>query len=140
MIRWPGHVEPQQSERLASSIDLAPTLLHAAGLAPSKEMPGLNLLDAEAVARREAIFGECFTHDAVEIDEPASSLRYRWVIAGVWKLIVPNPKNVPRGEVELYDLASDPAEEKNLAQREPTKVDALRHRLDEWWTPTPAIP
>ena len=38
---------------------------------------------------RKTIFGEIFTHDAVDIDRPASSLRYRWVIEGYWKLIVP---------------------------------------------------
>jgi uncharacterized sulfatase len=135
MIRWPGRVEPQRSDRLASSIDLAPTLLNAAGVAPSKDMPGVNLLDGKAVSGREAIFGECFTHDAVDIQQPASSLRYRWVIAADWKLIVPNLKNVPGGQIELYDLASDPAEERNLADREPARVAALRKKLDEWWEP-----
>jgi uncharacterized sulfatase len=98
-------------------------------------MSGINLLDGEAVSRRDAIFGECFTHDAVDIQQPASSLRYRWVIAGDWKLIVPNLKNVPGGEIELYDLASDPAEEKNLAERNPDTVAALSKRLDDWWKP-----
>lgn len=135
MIRWPGRVEPQRSDRLASSIDLMPTLLNAAGVAPSKEMSGVNLLDGKAVSRRDTIFGECFTHDAVDIEQPASSLRYRWVIAADWKLIVPNLKNVPGGEIELYDLASDPTEVRNLAQCEPAKAAALRKKLDEWWKP-----
>ena len=37
-------------------------------------MPGVNLLDAAAVARRPAIFGECFTHNAVDLDDPAAGL------------------------------------------------------------------
>jgi uncharacterized sulfatase len=135
MIRWPGHVEPRRSDRLASSIDLAPTLLAATGLARSRDMPGVNLLDADAVARRTAIFGECFAHDAVDIDRPASSLHYRWVIAGDWKLIVPNTDTVPGGAIELFNLASDPAEEKNLADFEPEKRETLRMHLDKRWTP-----
>ena len=45
-------------------------------------MPGVNLLDDSAVERRKAIFGEIFTTNAVDIHRPASSLRYRWAIAG----------------------------------------------------------
>ena len=40
MIRWPGHVTPQRSEHLASSIDLAPTILAACDLSPTEEMHG----------------------------------------------------------------------------------------------------
>ena len=116
-------------------MDLVPTLLHAVGLKPTADMQGVNLLDAAAVARRQAIFGECFTHDAVDIDDPASSLRYRWSIAGDWKLIVPHRLNVPQGEIELYNLAADPNEEKNLARQEQSKVEVLRKQLDAWWTP-----
>ena len=32
MLRWPGHIAPRESQELAMSIDLAPTLLTAAGL------------------------------------------------------------------------------------------------------------
>jgi arylsulfatase A-like enzyme len=135
LIRWPGKVKPQKSEQLASAVDLVATLLHAVGLKPTAQMQGVNLLDAEAVARRPAIFGECFTHDAVDINDPGSSLRYRWVIAGEWKLIVPNPENVPQGEVELYHVAADPSEQKNLAREQPDQVEALQKKLDAWWTP-----
>lgn len=133
MVRWPGRVKPRKSERLAISLDIAPTLLAAAGLKPDKDMPGVNLLDDDALAARKAIFGECFTHNAVDIHDPASSLRYRWTIEGSWKLIVPAGRNEAKGEPELYDLASDPNEEHNLAaERKPT-VERLKARLDAWW-------
>src|SRR6476620_11016175 len=44
MIRWPGHAKPQQSEALASSLDIAPTLLQAVNLRPTPQMSGVNLL------------------------------------------------------------------------------------------------
>jgi arylsulfatase A-like enzyme len=134
VIRWPGKVKPRQSDALASSIDLAPTILDAVGLKPTAEMPGINLLDEGAVERRKAIFGEIFTHDAVDIERPASSLRYRWTIEGYWKLIVPAPENTPGGEVELYDLKADPFESRNQAARNPSRVVHLRVLIDEWWT------
>jgi uncharacterized sulfatase len=135
LIRWPGRVAPQQSDRLASTIDLAPTLLNAAGIAAPADMPGVDLLDAAAVARREAIFGEIFRHSAVDLTRPAASLRQRWLVAGDWKLIVPDPTNSPHGEIELYQLAADPAERENLAARESARVELLRGKLDEWWRP-----
>ena len=125
VIRWPGKVRPRNVGRLASSLDLAPTILAAAGLKPTPEMPGINLLDEAAVEIGKAIFGEIFTHDAVDFDRPASSLRYRWVIEGYWKLIVPAPQNTPAGEVELYDLTADPFENHNLAPANAARVARL---------------
>lgn len=135
LIRWPGKVKPGQSPHLASAIDLVPTLLHPVGLKPTADMQGINLLDGEAVARRKAVFGECFTHDAVDISDPSSSLRYRWIIEGDWRLILPHEKNVPKGEIELFNLAQDPTEEKNLATKEPARVEGLKKQLDAWWKP-----
>ena len=133
MVRWPAKVAPQKSPHLASSIDLAPTLLTAAGVKVAPGMSGLNLLDSAAVAKRTAIFGECFTHNSMNLNRPADSLRYRWVIEGDWKLIVPALRNEPKAVVELYRLSVDPQEEKNLAEAEPARVARLTAQLDAWW-------
>jgi len=133
IVRWPAKVKPRKSDALAISIDLAPTVLSAAGLKPTKDMQGINLLDGKAVAARKTIFGECFAHNAVDIHKPASSLCWRWVIEDTWKLIVPAPQNKPDEKIELYDLAKDPHEESNLAERQPQKVERLKQRLDQWW-------
>jgi arylsulfatase A-like enzyme len=134
VIRWPAKIRPHTSERVASSLDLAPTILTAVGLRPSAEMPGINLLDDAAVNRRQTIFGEIFTHDAVDIRRPASSLRYRWVIEGDWKLIVPAPQNTPQGSTELFNLQADPGETRNRAEEDPPGVAHMRALIDEWWT------
>ncbi|MDQ3621093.1 MAG: sulfatase [Verrucomicrobiota bacterium] len=133
MIHWPGKVTPRRSEALASSIDLCPTLLAAAGIQPAGTLPGINLLDDAAVSSRERIFGEIFTHDAVDLDHPASSLRFRWVVEGNWKLIVPAPRNEPDARVQLYDLVKDPEEKNDLAAREPERVAKLTETLNTWW-------
>ncbi len=135
MIRLPGKVKPGRIDRLVSSIDLAPTILAACGLKPTPGMSGIDLRNADAVARREAVFGEIFEHNAVDIDRPAANLKWRWVVSGNWKLIVPNPARLPMAEVELYDLSSDPSEEKNLAVAQPKRVEELRKQLDSWWKP-----
>ncbi len=96
-------------------------------------MEGVDLLDQKAVAARSAIFGEIFTHNAVDIDVPASSLRFRWVVSGDWKLIVPDRRNEPAGVVELFDITHDPQEKRNLAMEQPQKVIELTGRLQKWW-------
>jgi uncharacterized sulfatase len=135
IIRWPGHVKPGAVDHLASSIDLAPTILQAVGLRPSKQMEGINLLDPHWVASRNELFGAVFEHNAIDIRKPATNLQYRWVISGYRKLIVPHAPNV-KGNPELYDLKQDPHETQNLAQKDPDSATALMKLLDQWWNPT----
>lgn len=135
IVRWPAKVKPSRSEALASSVDIAPTVLRAAGIEPPKEMTGLNLLDTAAVDSRKTIYGEIFTHDSQNIDVPAASLRWRWMIDGDFKLIVPDSRNEPDAKVELYKITSDVHEEKDLALTQPDRVKELTAKLDAWWKP-----
>jgi len=136
MARWPGHMTPRRDEEtLVSSVDLVPTALAAAGLEPTAEMQGLDLLDAGALAGRDAVLGASYSHDAVDINDPDKNLWSRWVVQGSWKLVVPQP-NQPRGKApELYDLKADPYEKKNLATENPDKVRELRALIDAWYQP-----
>lgn len=135
IVKWPGRVKPGTSDGLASSIDLAPTILAAAGARPPAAMDGVDLLDARRVAGRPAVFGEIFEHTAVDIAKPAANLQYRWVVDGDWKLILPFEPNVKAAKPELYDVTRDPAETANLAAKHPDKVAALAKTLDAWWNP-----
>jgi len=135
IMRWPGQVRPRQSRNLAMSIDLMPTLRAILALPPDPSLPGINLLDPKALKARKAIFGECFTHNAVDLFRPAANLRWRWMIAGDWKLIVPDPANEPRAAVELYHLGRDSHENFNLAPQQAARVARLRAQLNAWWDP-----
>jgi uncharacterized sulfatase len=135
IVKWPGRVTPGASESPVLSIDLAPTILGAAGAKPTTDMQGINLLDATRLASRPAIFGEVFEHNAVDIHSPAANLQYRWVIEGNWKLILPHEPNVKGGKPELYDLEKDPTETKNLSSKHPGRVVALTDKLNGWWKP-----
>lgn len=133
MIRWPGHAQPGRYDTLVSSIDLAPTILAAAGLQKTEEMPGIDLINvANSGGRteRDAVFGDIYEHDVVEIDDPVPGLLYRWCISGDWKLIVPQAEGEP---VELYNLADDPFETRNVAEQNPEIVERLRTRIEEWY-------
>lgn len=133
LIRWPGHVQPSRNDTPVSSIDLVPTVLAALNQTPPGDLPGINLLDEQAVTQRDFVFGEIFEHNAVDIHEPAKNLQYRWLRHGNWKLIVPNPERVPDESVALYDLKADPLEEENLAERFADRVESMRRTMDEVW-------
>ncbi len=134
MIRWPGRVSPRMSEELAMSIDLLPTILATVGLERDAGLPGLNLLDDAAVRARRHIYGACFTHNAVDLNDPAKNVMYRWIIDEGQKLIVPE-KEARDGSVELYNILADPHERDDLAAGQPETVGRLREKLHAWWKP-----
>ncbi|MEI6525054.1 MAG: sulfatase-like hydrolase/transferase [Planctomycetota bacterium] len=133
MVRWIGKVAPGESQDLAHSIDLMPTILKALGVGLPEGLPGIDLLDPQATAARKIIFGECFTHNAINLDVPKENLRWRWAIQGRWKLIIPNPSIEKEGVLELYDLDADPTEERNLAKFNRQLVEDLGEEIDKWW-------
>ena len=134
IIRWPGVVEPGRDETtLISSIDRAPTILAAAGIEPPAEMYGLNLLETDALADRDALFGALFAHTAVDVNDPIANLKYGYAVReDGWKLILPYAPNedVPlmndgqvadwmHNDVELYNVLVDPHETDNMASARP---------------------
>lgn len=140
MIRWPSRVEPGRVATPVASIDLAPTILAACGIEAPATMPGVNLLERDAVENRGAIFGDVHLHNAIDLHDPAANLTHRWSIADGWKLIVPNPATVPDDRIELYRLAEDPLETANLASTHPDRVAAMTAMIDDWWPATPGSP
>jgi uncharacterized sulfatase len=123
------------TEHLASTVDLWPTLAALLQTDAPKDLSGINLADEKAVAQRRQIFGETFSHNVADVDHPTRSLETRWAIDGWWKLIMPDPHNRPSAKPELYDLQNDPWEKNNLSAAQPEKMKALSRQLDQWWTP-----
>lgn len=146
MFRWPGTIPATNRSELASSIDLVPTMLAAAGAKAPHQFQGLNLLEhlkSGDVIERDTIFGESFAHDIADIENPQESLLYRWVIKGNHKLLLtydgrPGRMKYPPREAapQLYDLKSDPLEKQNLAGKNPERVAELSKLLEKWYVPT----
>jgi arylsulfatase A-like enzyme len=143
-------------EELISSIDIAPTLLEAAGAPPAEAIQGrsfLGLLTGGGYEPRDAVFAEKNYHDCYD---PVRSVRTRWY--AYLRNFEPRPKIIlssdlrrssasdemwpwasePRDGEELYDLEADPYEMTNLAARpELAAVKAeLSRRVDQWMTDT----
>ncbi len=146
LFSWPGIINPANRPELCSSIDIAPTMLAAAGVKAPKNWPGLNLLPAlksgETIPR-DTLFGESFAHDIANIHKPEDSLLYRWVIENEWKLLLPydgqpGKMRYPPDEAAplLFNLKSDPHETNNLAAEKPELVRRLAQKIAEWWPVT----
>lgn len=135
ILHWDGHTKAGRYSDLVSTIDLAPTILDACGVKPPKTMPGVSLLPVAAgkgPLKRDAVFGEIYVHTAVKLEDPTVNLTHRWVRVGEWKLIVP----LKEGQAaELYNLADDPKEKVNLAEKKPEVVARLTKRLADDWRP-----
>ncbi len=116
-------------EAPARHIDIAPTVIEAAGLASDATLAGVSLgaITQGTPGDRPAYF-EALTYNIVRGWAPLTGL-----ISGRDKYIsLPIP--------ELYDLARDPGETNNLAPGAATRVGALAAALDGFRAAAPAAP
>ncbi len=126
VLRWPGRIAPARREVPVSSIDLAPTMLKACGVEVPGTWPGVDLRGD--LSARGPLFGAAYTHDVVDLDNPASSLLTRWILRDPHKLLVHSDPKLP---AELYDVRADPAEERPILDA--ATAASLRSELDRWW-------
>ena len=129
IIKWPGVTKPGLvASDPVTSTDLYPTCLAAAGLSalPNQHVDGVNLqpvLTGAGSLPARALFWH-FPHYNDHLSSVPSSV----IRKGPWKLI---ESFDPEG-IELYYLADDLSETKNLAGTETTKLNELRRELDTW--------
>lgn len=144
LLRAPGSESGAAARRTdqAEILDLAPTLLALAGLAPENGLPGRDLLGGERSPRpafaQHPLYRE---YDVVErrkrnerlrsvAGDPTRPVLGDRELVGVrtpdWKLLV------ERDAEELYHLAADPEESTNLAIAEPERASALRDEVRRW--------
>jgi arylsulfatase A len=129
IVRWPGRLSAGRVVDVpAITTDLFPTLLGLAGLPqrPAQHADGVDLGAAltgrTAQPGRSELFWD-FPHYHGSGHTPSSAVR-----AGDLKLI----EWYGDGRTELYDLAADPGETRDLAPTRPAEVERLRRRLQEW--------
>jgi len=124
IFSWPGRIAPGSlTAATMLSMDLAPTLLELAGaVRPAADGPraldGVSLkpvLAGGALAPRDVYW-------RLANDRSARAVR-----RGDWKLILP-----ASGAPELYNLAQDLGETRNVAAAHPETVTALQASLAGW--------
>jgi choline-sulfatase len=117
IIHWPGGVKSTRKDRIdepASLLDVAPTILDALGLPRTTEMRGRSLIAGKGTG---------------EIYSESLYAQNHFGCAALRALRVGRYKYIDAANPELYDLASDPLESRNLYGAEQPKAMAMRQRI-----------
>ena len=128
LIKWPGTVKPDSvCDEAVTSTDFYPTMLEMAGLPlrPEQHVDGISLvplLKGTGTLQRDAIYWH-YPHYHGSGNRPSGAVR-----AGDDKLI----EWYEDGQIELYNLKEDLAEQNNLAATKPERAAALRQMLHAW--------
>ena len=129
---WPGHIEHEFVSERIHVTDMYATLLNLAGASltgdsQTKPIDGIDMWPVIAQGKtspRNEIL--------INVDEFRGAL-----MVDNWKLIVYAP--LP-SRIELYNVADDPSEEHNQADRDPDRVRKMLSRLNEYaWEMKPSL-
>jgi len=135
LVRCPGKVQAGECDVPVISTDFYPTLIELCGFGalPTQHCDGTSfaqlLADPKAKHERAPLFWH-YPHWGNQGGSPFSAIR-----DGDWKLI----RFYLKDAEELYNLAEDPGERNNLADKEPAKARELAAKLDQMLKDTDAI-
>ncbi|HXJ33732.1 MAG TPA: sulfatase [Candidatus Eisenbacteria bacterium] len=126
MLVWaPGRLAPARRSDLASGLDVAPTLLQLAALAPPPTMQGRDLVASHAPAAPLVLEQVKGTQVALRDD--------RWKLVRTLHTFRHNDAfDREAGTIELYDVVSDPGERTDRARDAPAVATQLGAILDRW--------
>lgn len=118
LVRWPGHVKPGSVNKHVSAFwDVMPTLAEISQNKSPSRIDGISFLPAllgKMQKQHEYLYWE--------FHEEGGKIAVR---KGDWKAVKLNIDKTPLGTLELYDLANDIGETKNVAVTNPEIVKNL---------------
>lgn len=136
-VRWPGVFQPHTVDRIAAHIDVMPTLLEVTGVAKpaALKFDGVSLgplLKGEGSGWPDrTLFFQWHRGDAPELHRAFAARSQRY------KVIQPlgNGENKlpPIFGFELYDMANDPLQQRNLAAEQPEIVTRMTNQYEDWF-------
>ena len=134
---WPGKIKPgTRTEDLSITLDVMPTILSVADIAPPKNRP-LDGVDLSPVLFEQKPLPHRSLYWANMNNRGGRSEAMR---DDPWKLVVQHPKAKPgtfeNESVELYYLAKDEGETTNLAGEHPERAAAMLKRIKDWYSDT----
>lgn len=134
LISWPNKIPSGVNSTPAITMDLYPTLLEMAGLAlrPTQHLDGHSLLSSIEGEPDDALMNRflawTYPHNHGSGHTPSNAIR-----SGNWKLIHRTDEQTPNAQrYELYNLAEDIGESRNLAVEHFEKTHELAKTLSQW--------
>lgn len=130
IVHWPGQIEAGSTTGTPVVLtDLVPTLLEAAGIDVAKTagpLDGVSLLDLLRGGQlpQRSLYWH-FPNYTNQGSRPAGAIR-----KGDWKLV----EHFEDGAIELFNLASDPGETRNVATAHLATATELKTELAQWRT------
>lgn len=125
IIRLPGK-GGRRIPHLVQHIDIAPTILDAAGIEIPGEMEGSSLIPYLTGRRDEPIYPYLVTEECTRLMKWALRTKeYKYILSKG-----PDYRKYP--PEELYDLRKDPGEENNIVADEPATATELKGILEGW--------
>ena len=132
VFHFPRRLAPRVIEPPVQIVDLAPTVLELAGLAPEPGFPGQSLAPAmrgeAALDPEQPVYLERRLYETEVVDGLRVAGQKLGVRLGHWKYIEARDE----GSYELYDLGSDPGELENLYAAERARSEELARVLRAW--------
>lgn len=135
LARWPGKISPGSTTDLISAHwDILPTCCDLAGVMPPKSIDGISLVPT-LLGKPD----EQKTHEYLywEFHERGGKRAVRF---GDWKAVQLNLQKNANNPIELYNLAQDPGEEKNVASDHPKLIAKAKELFEEAHTPSEVWP
>ena len=130
LIKYPKQHEGRKSDALVSHVDLMPTVLDLVGAPLPAGVQGRSLRSPRSDS--DAVYSEAFPPPNAGNLNPRFRGYRRAIFAGSSKLIT-----WTQGASELYDLAADPEERRNLYRTDDSRDTALVERLQKWAATAP---
>lgn len=141
-LTWPEEYSTpaNSSERLASHVDIVPTILEACqvGSVNALELDGKNVLSE--LKRRADLPSKKEDWLVTQLNNENTPVKYTnfLVREGAWKLMNPHraEANKPgsKGALRLYNLKDDPEEKVDLAKSAPEKLAKLLDYYETWFS------
>jgi arylsulfatase A-like enzyme len=129
-VRWPARIKPEQvSDHICAHWDFLPTAAEIAGVEPPPGLDGISFLPA-LLGRPQ----RQHEHLYWEFHEQGFSQAVRM---GDWKGVRLRARSRP---IELYNLRSDPGEERDIAGQLPEIVSTIAGIMRTARTESPLFP
>ena len=131
---WPSVIEAgRSSDHVSAQWDVLPTLAELAGAETPEGIDGISFAPLLTGRGEQPAHAYLYWEFHGRQPHPAQAVR-----RGDWKALRPQPQGYdPGAAIELYDLASDPAESRNVAAEHPAVVAEMRTILNDARTRSP---